>query len=143
MMRQLIILALLAGAALVVASCRSTPKLVGDSWEVISVGGAAVRTSAEMPQAPMFRFSADSGRVMGYGGCNQFTGTFTQSFDSVRIGPLAATKRMCPQIDLETRIFDAINRTTTVDRSDDVLRFMDGDSILMECRSKVFPQSLP
>jgi heat shock protein HslJ len=96
-----------------------------------------------MPEVPMIRFVADSSRVMGYGGCNQFTGPFHQSSDSVRIGPLASTKRMCLGIDIESRIFAAFDRTTTVERTGDVLRLRAGDTVLMECRPAASPRTNP
>lgn len=131
-------------AVLGLVACRTTPVLVGESWEVLTVGGEPVMTSStDMPQAPMFRFGVDSGMVMGYGGCNQFTGPYWQSYDSVCIGPLAITKRMCPHMDLETRIVDAFNRASTVERKDSVLRFLNEDTVLMECRAKVFPKATP
>ena len=36
------------------------------------------------------------GRVAGHSGCNQYTGSFTQDGESLKLGPLAATKMACP-----------------------------------------------
>ncbi|MBC8124600.1 MAG: META domain-containing protein [Candidatus Kapabacteria bacterium] len=121
------------------SGCGGTPMLSDTSWEFVSVGGQVVVKGDFSNVQPMFRFLSDSSRIMGYGGCNQFSGTYTQVKDVVKIGPLIATKRACPGIDTEGLIFTAFERTTRVKRDDDVLRFFSGDSVLMECKAYPIP----
>jgi heat shock protein HslJ len=58
------------------------------------------------------------GRASGSGGCNRFSGTYTQDGDRVRIGPLAATKMACLDETLmqkEQRFFEMLEAVRTVD----------------------------
>ncbi len=125
--------------AAVLGGCGGTPMLTDTAWAFVSVGGHVVGKGDFSTMQPMFRFLPDSSRIMGYGGCNQFSGTFTQVKDVVKIGPLIATKRACPGMDTEGLILTAFERTTRVQRDDDVLRFFSGDSVLMECKAYPIP----
>ncbi len=122
-----------------VVGCSTPAKLIGDSWEVSSVAGEPVVASNEMRHLPMFRFLPDSGKVLGFSGCNQFSGTYVQNGDSLRFGPLVMTKMACPFLELENKIVGAITATRTVERDGDLVSFMAGDTVLMVCRSKVYP----
>lgn len=41
------------------------------------------------------KFDGD-GRAIGSGGCNNFFGAYTLENDTIEIGPLAGTRKMCP-----------------------------------------------
>ena len=53
-------------------------------------------------------------RVSGTGGCNRFTGRWTQDGEAVRLGPLAATRMACPPaiMDVEQRLLAALAAVT-------------------------------
>lgn len=63
-------------------------------------------------------------RASGNGGCNRFTGTATVEGQAVSFGPLASTRRMCPEpiMDQEQRYFAALARVKRWTREGDVLR---------------------
>jgi hypothetical protein len=75
-----------------------TASLAGTRW--VLAGAAADGEGVR----PTLRF-ADGGRVDGTSGCNNFTGKASMSGPSVRIGPLAGTRRMCadPAMQVESR----------------------------------------
>lgn len=52
----------------------------------------------------------DAGRAQGQGGCNSYTGTFKLEDGTLAFGPLAATRRACPepQMSQEQRFFAAL-----------------------------------
>jgi len=87
-------LVLFGGA--VIASCASPASLVPANplpagvWQVEAIGeGPAVQGVQSTVQ-----FEA-TGEVHGLGGCNRFSGTYRLADDTLRIGPLAATKMAC------------------------------------------------
>ncbi|MCX6139766.1 MAG: META domain-containing protein [Candidatus Kapabacteria bacterium] len=123
----------------VLGGCVSTPVLTETAWAFVSVGGQPVGKGDFSTQQPMFRFLPDSSQIMGYSGCNQFSGSYTQVKNVVKIGPLISTKRACPSMDTESKIYSAFERTTTVKRDDEVLRFYSGDTIVMECKTYPIP----
>ena len=68
----------------------AAPALVGSAWRLKDLGEAAaipgVEATLEFPAA---------GRAAGRGSCNRFFGTVEISGESIRFGPLAATKMAC------------------------------------------------
>jgi heat shock protein HslJ len=68
----------------------AAPGLVGTAWRLEDLGGTAaipgVEATLEFPEA---------GRAAGRGSCNRFFGTVEISGESIRFGPLAATKMAC------------------------------------------------
>ncbi|MCS6846640.1 MAG: META domain-containing protein [Anaerolineae bacterium] len=70
-------------------------ELAGTNWVVTGYnnGKQAVVGVLEGTELAV-SFGAD-GRVSGSSGCNNFTGSFTQTGDAIEIGPLASTAKMC------------------------------------------------
>jgi len=68
----------------------AAPSLVGSAWRLKDLGEAAaipgVEATLEFPAA---------GRAAGRGSCNRFFGPVEISGESIRFGPLAATKMAC------------------------------------------------
>ena len=69
------------------------------------------------------------GKVIGSGGCNNFSGQFTQNDNSIEIGPLAATKKMCPPdiMEIENRLFMLLDSASFLQASHLNLTLMDSD----------------
>jgi heat shock protein HslJ len=62
--------------------------LIGTSWQLTELAG--------QPGARQtLQFDASQGRVSGNGGCNNFSGGYQWSGKSLKMGPLASTRRAC------------------------------------------------
>lgn len=90
-----------------VASAAAPDALSGTEWlapELASGSGAQGVT-------PSLRF--DPRRISGSGGCNRFSGRVEASGDTLRLGPLAATRKACaaPAMQNEDRFFGALEKT--------------------------------
>ena len=84
--------------------------LAGTSWRLVELNGQPVAGTE-----PLTLSFGTEGQVSGYGGCNQFSGPYTQSGASLRFGPLASTRRACLEPALseqETAYFAALESTT-------------------------------
>jgi heat shock protein HslJ/membrane-bound inhibitor of C-type lysozyme len=90
--------------------------LTGGPWTVVEAGGSPVPTDA----GAEIRF-ADDGRVSGRSGCNAFTGPFRLTGEALGLGPLAATRRLCPpdRMAVEERVLAALALTVGFDMRDD------------------------
>lgn len=64
--------------------------LSGSEWRVTRFGRQAVESKA------WIAFKSD-GRVFGDTGCNRLTGGFTQDGAGISVGPLATTRKACPE----------------------------------------------
>jgi heat shock protein HslJ len=79
-----------AGASAVSSTAASAQSaaLTGTSWQLTELAG--------QPGARQtLQFDASQGRVSGNGGCNNFSGGYQWSGKSLKMGPLASTRRAC------------------------------------------------
>ena len=67
--------------------------LEGATWRVTALPGATL-PGGSARNALTARF--EGGRVSGFSGCNQFTGSYTVDRDKLVLGPLAGTMMACP-----------------------------------------------
>jgi hypothetical protein len=68
----------------------------------------------------------EGGGVVGYGGCNRFSGSYSRSGDTLTFGPMMSTRRACaePVMRRERRLFEILGQPVTVS-------FPDGQSLLL------------
>ena len=108
--------------------------LSGTSWTLVELNGQPVLPAGE----PLtLNFAADEQRVSGNGGCNQFSGPYTQNGDSLDIGPLIATRRACvdPAANAqETAYFQALESTTRYSIERGQLVLYSGDQVVARFR---------
>jgi len=81
--------------------------LVGTRWLLEEPPAS---TAAALPAArPALQFVATD-RVAGSGGCNRFVGKASLTGGTLRVGPLAATRMMCPSplMQVEQRYFQQL-----------------------------------
>jgi heat shock protein HslJ len=91
-------------------------------------------TPAEISRRPTIRFSADSGRATGSGGCNSYGGTATITGQSMRISRVISTKRACidPSTNAqESRFFVALESVDRFHISADTLQLYRGSGVAL------------
>ena len=120
----------LVGCAKVAGEIRKTRPLasLGDSeWTPIET------TAAE--QYVKFK---SNGEINGYAGCNRFFGNYIQEGDILKIGALASTKKLCPDVmDAETQFLKNLQNTRRVEATHISLKLYDADGTpLMQLRRK-------
>lgn len=94
---------------------------VPSSWVLVELSGKPLPTS--LPQPLTLVFTADSNRVSGYGGCNNFGGSFTLSEGSrLRLGPLVMTRRACPELTTEAEYARVLGQVDGYSVAGDELR---------------------
>ncbi len=64
---------------------------------------------------------ATSGQISGTGPCNSYRATQSAPYPWVDIGPIAATRRACPDLDTEQQFFETLSQMTNVEVLGDVL----------------------
>ncbi|HYH82493.1 MAG TPA: META domain-containing protein [Longimicrobium sp.] len=110
--------------------------LAGTSWRLEELGG---RPAVAVPGGgvPTLTFAADEPRASGNGGCNMFNGSFTQTDASLRLGPLASTRRACTDDAAnaqETAYLRALESTTRFTVSGDQLVLYAGTQVVARLR---------
>jgi len=105
--------------------------LVGTTWTALGINNGRGAVAGAAPGAAVTAVFGTDGRVAGHAGCNRYTGTFTDRDGVLAIGPLAATRRACPDprvMEQEAAFLAAMERAATyeieLDRLE--LRALDG-----------------
>lgn len=98
------------------------------AWTVEYIGDRPV-----IDRSPAFiRFDAE-GRVSGSATCNRMSGTYTQDGTALALGPMAVTRRMCPDslMEQERRLLRALEQVATWRIQNEMLILEDADGGLV------------
>ena len=131
---------LLAGLSLAVicAACAgmthsAAGSIAANDWRLVEINGTAA-VPADAARRPTLRFSADSARASGSGGCNSYGGTAAINGPSLQISRVISTKRACVDAALneqETRFFRALESVDRYAISADTLRLFNGAGVAL------------
>ena len=114
-MRTNLAIALVLAAVMTTAASAlaQTEPLAGSEWRPTEIEGTTIADDAGI----FLRFASD-GKVQGSGGCNNFTGSYEIDGEAISVGPLAATRMMCPGpvSDNEDRFFAALQKVAQFER---------------------------
>ncbi len=123
---------LLAAAALLAACCpcrrnKSAAKyslpLTETRWQLVRVNATGITPNDNFE----ITFNKDKS-VNGIGACNRFFGKYEADGGKLKIGPLGATKMMCPDMELENAFLQMLDKidTYTID-GNTLLLLYDGE----------------
>jgi heat shock protein HslJ len=105
-----------AGESSSVASpALSAPSLTDTTWKLIELAGQPARAD-ESGAFPDLRLDSAQKKASGHAGCNRFFGSYSSSTDSLRMGPLASTRRACinPALNEQEKAYlSALDETRT------------------------------
>jgi heat shock protein HslJ len=82
------------GEKLLVFTALGGDAALAGAWTVIAVRTATAVSSPVPGSTPTLRF--EDGRATGHAGCNTFRGSYTVDGEHLVIGPLATTRKACP-----------------------------------------------
>lgn len=80
----------------------------------------------------------NNGELLGSGGCNNFFGTYDLNGTVLTIGPLASTKKMCPDgMDAEQDFLTALQKSTRIEATHFTLKIFDAnDELLLDLQRR-------
>lgn len=78
-------------------------------WTLTKILEKAASDYSHKGQMPFVQFDLSSKQILGFGGCNNFSGTFTLSKEHIIIGPLRSTKMFCGENNIERDFFSALD----------------------------------
>jgi heat shock protein HslJ len=81
----------------------------------------------QVPQRPGFHLAADGRKVQGFAGCNRIAGTYDLKGDTLKFGPLIATKMACPALTTEQAFLKALDATVRYEIGDSNLTLFGAD----------------
>jgi copper homeostasis protein (lipoprotein) len=96
--------------------------LLETRWVLTELHGESIPGNHTFNTQPYIRMSVDNNRISGNGSCNNFFGTYIVREDSqIIISGIGSTKMMCPDMDIETRFFEALENANSYYIHDDML----------------------
>ena len=128
--RASIVLSVIALTAL--AACSSaaspTPAPLAGTWEITSTMGSAVPDAVQPPTATFA-----NGAISGFGGCNTYTGSYTQNGTALTFGPVASTQMFCEgdPSEVEADLFAGLERTASWRMAGTNLEMLDADGTVV------------
>ena len=86
----------------------------GAVYRLIELDGAAypARATIAFPE---------EGRAMGDGPCNSWSASQAAPYPWIELGPIAATRRACPELPAETEFFAALGQASLVEVTGSIL----------------------
>jgi heat shock protein HslJ len=86
-------------------------RLEGATWRLEELAGAQSAALAQLERPVTMRL--ESGRLSGFAGCNNFSGSYAVDGDQLKIGPVASTQMACPEpgSSVETAFHAALSGT--------------------------------
>lgn len=101
--------------------------LAGTTWSLINIAaGQNVQPALGGVQVTI-QFSAD-GRVSGFAGCNNYTGAYSLSGETISVGPLASTRKACQAAGVmqqEQQVLEILNGARQAVLADETLTITD------------------
>lgn len=89
-------------------------------WKLIELGGNPIERNEETPKEAHVIFKTQDNRMNGSGGCNSFSGTYELGPETrIKISGVVSTRMMCPNIETETKLFQAFEKADNYTLSED------------------------
>ena len=104
-------------------SSTRTASVADTTWNLVDLAGQKALPDVE-GNVPDLRLDSSQHRASGNSGCNRFFGNYGLAGDSLRLGPLASTRRACIDQALnaqETAYLAALDQTHTWNIAGDTL----------------------
>ncbi|KXO13051.1 Lipoprotein-related protein [Moritella sp. JT01] len=96
-------------------------RLTGTHWQLSMLGTEAITTDVTL-HTPYITFSQDDNKVMGFAGCNRFSGNYDRQANNVNLTQLLTTKKLCfQQMNLETQFLTALSEADNYSVIDNTL----------------------
>lgn len=128
-MKSLLLLLCLALFSVGCNSSKKMAKLDGVKWELKTLNDKEIKLTDSNSEI-YIQFNEAEKKVNGRGGCNRFFGNYEMDGDKLKFSPLGATRMACPDLQLETEFFKALETVDTYSIKDGVLSLKSKDKVV-------------
>ena len=129
-------------ALLILAGCQSESTQKPDSpltntyWKLTSLHGESIKTY-EGNREMFLQFRADG--LRGYGGCNRFSGGYTNTQSKISFQPIAATAKFCQQSsEQETKYIGSLIGAINYEIEGESMHFSDVNNQIIATFSAIY-----
>lgn len=118
--------------SLAAGKSKDTANLKDTYWKLVELDGKAIPIAPSHKQQIRIILASAGSRVMGFSGCNQVAGTYTESGNQLRFFQLAGTMMACvsPYMELENQVLGMLNATNAYSIEGEQLYLKDGGRVL-------------
>ena len=109
--------------SLAVAACEHRAladpnSLAYTSWQFVEIDGQPTPLTGDLLRDDRYAVDFGPDVMVGYGGCNRFSSNYSLDGDVMTVGPVASTRRACPEpfMSLERRLFEILQRPVRISR---------------------------
>lgn len=113
--------------------------LAGPKWYLQAIGSQVISPEQVKNNPPYVEFNASEKRYFGSGGCNRFTGGFSGTGTTLKLGPAASTKMACVQgnvQELENKFFQAMDSVTRYEIQGNTLKLYAQDQVALVLQAR-------
>ncbi|WP_158651239.1 DUF4377 domain-containing protein [Pseudotamlana carrageenivorans] len=106
---------------------KDDPRMIlNDIWAATHVEGVALDTNNNEP--PYLEINIAKLMISGTDGCNNFSGSIKKlNTNTIALGPIAMTRKMCPNMEVPDRFSKSLTLSTTYKRDGLTLYFYDSE----------------
>jgi len=105
--------------------------LSGHAWQLVRFNNGNGGMESNQAAEKIYVTFGEDGKVSGNAGCNNFSGSYEVDGDSISIGPLATTRKMCAQpegvMETEQAFLQNLDNAATFSITGDTLTLFDKD----------------
>ncbi|MEJ5962647.1 META domain-containing protein [Pedobacter immunditicola] len=85
---------------------------INDVWTLQRIGSKDIDTADKTLKSPTMELRLNDNRVLGLGGCNRYSGSFSLEGDKMIFGYMLSTMMACPGMSLESQFLKLLNEKT-------------------------------
>ena len=118
-MRYALLMPVVAGLCVACSAVKTDVKTLEGKWNIVEVSGEAIGESAH----PFMEFDMEAKKVHGNASCNLFNAALELSegdCSAIRVGNAITTMMACPNMDMETKVLQAMDQVRSVRQGDTV-----------------------
>ncbi|MBR9832999.1 META domain-containing protein [bacterium] len=105
-----------------------------EKWDLTFITGMDRKMIYDLSTRPFVKLSSENKRISGNNSCNSFNGDYKTKAGKISFGQMVQTKRGCPENSIEEQFMEAMTRTNNISREDYLLKFLEGEDVLLEFR---------
>ena len=109
--------------------------LSGGKWLLYELDGSQY-TAPSAGESVYIVFNAAASQTSGMASCNTFSGEYTTTGSSIKIGPLISTKIACDDMKTEMKFMQSLNKAVSYKISSGSLSLMDDAGVVL-CRLRL------
>jgi len=108
--------------------------ILGAYWVLYSLEGQDVQRP-QNTQTAYVRFEEGKTRVIGFTGCNRFSGKYKLSGQKLTMSNLSSSRMACPEIDQENKMLDLLGQVDSYRVAGDLLTLYAGETAVATFRA--------